>query len=372
MVNQAEVSLQQWLNLTLAAGGVLVVFGIIVSMLGGLRRSESSRAMPFVTDIAGPQRPSRRGRRSPPVHCAAPARSTPIRPAPDADVDLRAPRCGRDCTARRARPRRGRVRAHLSDRVIDDIAAIPARRAADTFAGQPGGPGFRSTVGKLFPEEVQRAGLLHLLLDDWVGAALVSGYGVQHAAINWASRRSCLPVRADHMAGICAGFAGTLARAVRQAQRHHPVGARADRATAGPAGWHTVEPLRPHGMRRFRTLDLGPEDEFAAHFRDSHVDGDGVETIVHEYTVEGSIDASTRTITSVTANVRVLPWQECPGAIGSAARIRGMTLSELRDRVRGEFVGTTTCTHLNDTLRAVADLDALLDLRAVTLGLDDV
>ena len=39
MVNQAEVSLQGWLNLTLAAGGVLVVFGIIVSMLGGLRRS---------------------------------------------------------------------------------------------------------------------------------------------------------------------------------------------------------------------------------------------------------------------------------------------------------------------------------------------
>ena len=39
MVNQAEVSLQVWLNLTLAAGGVLVVFGIIVSMLGGLRRN---------------------------------------------------------------------------------------------------------------------------------------------------------------------------------------------------------------------------------------------------------------------------------------------------------------------------------------------
>jgi hypothetical protein len=39
MVNHAEDSLHQWLNLTLAAGGVLVVFGVIVSMLGGLRRS---------------------------------------------------------------------------------------------------------------------------------------------------------------------------------------------------------------------------------------------------------------------------------------------------------------------------------------------
>jgi hypothetical protein len=36
MVNHAEASLHQWLNLTLAAGCVLVVFGVIVSMFGGL------------------------------------------------------------------------------------------------------------------------------------------------------------------------------------------------------------------------------------------------------------------------------------------------------------------------------------------------
>lgn len=40
MVNHAEGSLHQWLNLTLAAGGVLVVFAVIVSMLGGLRRRD--------------------------------------------------------------------------------------------------------------------------------------------------------------------------------------------------------------------------------------------------------------------------------------------------------------------------------------------
>ncbi|MDT5018932.1 MAG: hypothetical protein QOD39_5092 [Mycobacterium sp.] len=40
MVSHAEGSLHQWLNLTLAAGGVLVVFGVIVSMLGGFRRRD--------------------------------------------------------------------------------------------------------------------------------------------------------------------------------------------------------------------------------------------------------------------------------------------------------------------------------------------
>jgi hypothetical protein len=40
MVNHAEGGLHQWLNLTLAAGGALVVFGVLASMLGGLRRRD--------------------------------------------------------------------------------------------------------------------------------------------------------------------------------------------------------------------------------------------------------------------------------------------------------------------------------------------
>ncbi|MBU9762931.1 hypothetical protein FR943_03560 [Mycobacterium sp. TNTM28] len=38
MVGHAIDSLHQWLNLTLAAGGGLVLFGIVVAVLGGLRR----------------------------------------------------------------------------------------------------------------------------------------------------------------------------------------------------------------------------------------------------------------------------------------------------------------------------------------------
>jgi len=42
MVAQADLSMHHWLNLTLAAGGVLVVFGVAVSLMGGLRRREGS------------------------------------------------------------------------------------------------------------------------------------------------------------------------------------------------------------------------------------------------------------------------------------------------------------------------------------------
>lgn len=88
-----------------------------------------------------------------------------------------------------------------------------------------------------------------------------------------------------------------------------------------------------------------------------------METVLHEYTVVGVVERATRIITDITARARVLPWQECPAALGSSTRVKGMPLSALRRRIRSEFVGTTTCTHLNDTLRALGDLDALLDLR---------
>ncbi len=328
--------------------------------------------MPFVTDIAGPRRPVQTW---PPLLTGVVRRTSTIDTHPagtgsdrtrggqKAEVELRA----RDAVGRGPGAvdvlDQVAVRAHLAERVIDDIAA-PDDRVAQ-LVGTRVGPGFRSTIGALFPDDVARAGLLHLLLDDWVGAALVSGYAVQHTAITLGIEEKLPPGTADHMAGICAGFAED-ASLVPYAKRNGTIpSVRGPVAPPLPAdGMHAVEPLRAHGMRRFRRLDLAPNGGFDTHFRDSHLDGDGVETIVHEYTVEGTVDAVARTITSVAATVRVLPWQECPGAIRSASRIQGMALSSVRSRVRGEFVGTSTCTHLNDTLRAIADLDALIDLRA--------
>jgi hypothetical protein len=57
----------------------------------------------------------------------------------------------------------------------------------------------------------------------------------------------------------------------------------------------------------------------------------------------------------------VLPWFECPQAAASAARLTGRPLAGLRPAVRAEFLGPTTCTHLNDTLRALEDVAALIN-----------
>ncbi|OBF05613.1 hypothetical protein A5730_16030 [Mycobacterium sp. ACS4054] len=321
--------------------------------------------MPFVDDILGPRRPF--GNEAPRLVAGRRRRTSTIDTHPDGArgslADLRA----RDVVgAEDGRVEvlgEVRVRAHLTDQVVDDITSTAC---LDALLGCRVGAGFRATVGRLFPQEAEQATLLHLLLDDWVGATLVSGYATQYAAIIEGVEEKMPLGIADRMAGICAGFAPD-ASLIAYTRRHDVIPTGRGPVAPPLSGLHEVEPLRARGMRRYRRLDLADADsasaQFQAHFRDSHVDDDLVETIVHEYTVAGTVDTSARVITGVSAEVRVLPWQECPGAIGSASRIRGMPLSDLRDRVRGEFVGTSTCTHLNDTLRAIADLDALMDSR---------
>jgi hypothetical protein len=122
--------------------------------------------------------------------------------------------------------------------------------------------------------------------------------------------------------------------------------------------------LPHHGMRRRRRIDAHAADagrvSIDAMFRDTYVRSDGVETIIHEYTLDVVVDAETGIIVESRATPRVLPWQECPGAVASAGRITGMTLHDLHFRVRQELSGTSTCTHLNDLLRSVADAEALI------------
>jgi hypothetical protein len=119
-------------------------------------------------------------------------------------------------------------------------------------------------------------------------------------------------------------------------------------------------------MRRRRRLDVVVPVEseevyrFDAHFRDSHMDQDGVEWVVHEYSATGSFDIVGGRVLDIDAEAHVLPWMECPGAVASAKRLSGMPIAELRDRVRREFTGSSTCTHLNDTLRSLGDLEVLV------------
>jgi hypothetical protein len=69
------------------------------------------------------------------------------------------------------------------------------------------------------------------------------------------------------------------------------------------------------------------------------------------------------TIIAIEATPHILPAPECPAAAMSAQRLVGLPLARLRAHVATTFFGTSTCTHLNDALRALGDLEKLLGIR---------
>ena len=128
-----------------------------------------------------------------------------------------------------------------------------------------------------------------------------------------------------------------------------------------PMAWHELPATRPHTSRRRRRIDLtvGPVLVVDAMFRDSYFDADANESAVHEYGLRAEIDPETLLLTALEATPRVLPYIECPAAAASASRLVGFHLDDVRDRVRAELVGTSTCTHLNDLLRSLEDVNGL-------------
>jgi hypothetical protein len=255
----------------------------------------------------------------------------------------------------------------LIARVVRRVEVTPPLAATSRLAGAPAMSGFRAAADAAAPELRQARDLRYTLLDDVPVATLISGHALSASnMLGDVTKSGYLPV-----ADQCAGFAsdGQLLTSLAEGGSVTPTGPQAPDLDHGDDtwAWHHVSPLQDYGMRRRRRIDVYQAESpsrvgIDAMFRDSYVRSDGVETIIHEYTLDAVVDAETGVIVESRATPRVLPWQECPGAVASAERITGMTLSDLHFRVRQELSGTSTCTHLNDLLRSVADAEALIHL----------
>lgn len=261
---------------------------------------------------------------------------------------------------------------YMAGRIVTAINCTPDRPALRALVGTRAGSGFRAALSEALDSEQDQQSITHALLDDVPVVTLISGHAISAQtpvdAQYWARRGQGRDLTTTlRNANICEGWreGGTIMTRLRAEQAvPRAVGPVAPDITgADPLGWHTPSPIRPAEMRRMRRIDvfLGEAIEVDAMFRDSYRHTDGVESVIHEYTVQAAVDRRSGAVRDIAAEPRVLPWFECPTAAASAKRLAGQGLETLRTWVRSDLIGVGTCTHLNDALRSLSDVKGLAE-----------
>ena len=258
------------------------------------------------------------------------------------------------------------VRATMAfDRTIAAIESMPARPNIGVLVGIDGGR-LRHYLGDAIREDRRAGSPLYQLLDDLVGANLVGPWAWSRWTPEW--RRRYFPddeeqariLRKKRMEGVCTGFrpgSSAFDDVWGRDQSCHPVGQL--HHPDDPAGWHALPMLAPQAsLRRARRMDVWIDGvmRIEAHFQDSALTPDGSRVAVHEYLLHADADPETLALLAVRAEPRILPNPECPEAVDNIARLVGTPLPKLRSVTLTELRGVLGCTHLNDTLRALADM----------------
>lgn len=256
----------------------------------------------------------------------------------------------------------------VGGRTLTELHVRPDVVGVDRLIGARVSSGFRRLLADELPDLVAGGSLEHLLLDDLTPASLVSGSAL---ARNGALRLAAGGPSAKAPVDVCAGWQAGSSMFTAIAETGIPLLGWGPPAPSlepddDPSAWHATGPLAPGSMRRRRLIDVGSPsvdgaDRLAvtAHLRDSYWEDDGTETVVHEYAVSVLVDPGNWHVVGASADPGPLPAPECPAAASSADRLVGTDVRELRHEVRREFVGVSTCTHLNDVFRSLADVARL-------------
>lgn len=283
--------------------------------------------------------------------------------------DVVVPAVGGEAVVRAAASMEATLQA---DRTIKAITAEPAPPRLQRLVGERGGGHLRMIMREVLPELIADADPLYLLLDDISGVSLVSAWAWSLWNPDWLSsmRKSGgddnLAAMMAERVDVCWGF-----------QRGHSSldPARADgvgtadggelRNPLDPAGWHEFPALDGVSMRRARRIDVWRDAatgviHIDSAFQDSAPRPEGGRAALHEYRLAATADPETLELLTLEPEARVLPFVECPGAIGNARALVGSSLPAIRESVLNDLRGPRGCTHLNDALRALADVPKLL------------
>lgn len=268
----------------------------------------------------------------------------------------------------------GEVQVRASPaREILAIAAQPDHPRLPELVGVRAGGASRHALANTLGE--LRGTPTFQLLDDFAGASLVAGWIWSRWTDDWQVplKKKGVPAAASNkgrMVNICTGFAegGSALTADGGVDHAHQssteVGSLVD--PQDPMGWHDMpeQSGRPQA-RRARRIDIWRAEgviKVDAAFQDSGPNPQATRTAIHEYRVYAEIDEASETLVALQVLPLILPFRECPGASIKAARMVGQHVGDFRQAVLDTLSSTLGCTHLNDVLRALADVPTLARL----------
>jgi hypothetical protein len=234
-----------------------------------------------------------------------------------------------------------------------------------------GGNHLRLFIKETMPELIAAGEPIYLPLDDISGTSLVSAFAWSQWHDNWQERlrerigsedfEQLLAQRVNVCWGLQAGNTGVSGH-------EHGHIAEADagdvRNPADPQGWHELPESDGPGFRRARRIDVTRDDaagviRINAAFQDSAKRKTKGRVAIHEYDLDATVDLASGKLLTLTPHPRILPFGECPGAVHNTQRLIGRQIGEIRDAVLEQLRGPQGCTHLNDALRALAEVPKL-------------
>lgn len=246
-----------------------------------------------------------------------------------------------------------------ADRNILSLACEPPLPADVNLVGQSALRGLRKAIAPALAPEGYATRPLAQLLDDFVGASVISNWIIA----KWAQGSSGIDRRT--MENVCTGYrsGSTSFTDMRNLRRSYIVPAA--EVADDPCAFHELGPLIEATVRRLRRTDVWRDGErlmIDALFSDSGVLGNPVHrSAIHEYRLLASAvhDDGQWRLASIEAKPGALPYDECRAAPDNLDRLIGMPLPELRPGVLRDLRGPLGCTHLNDTARTLAEAGVL-------------
>lgn len=258
------------------------------------------------------------------------------------------------------------------DKTITAISAMPAPPGIGALVGARAGGHLRGLLREVMPDLVAQAHPLYLVLDDLSGTALVSSFAWSQWHPDWADRLRAKMGMEQHermmeqRVNVCWGLQEGNSGVSGDVDPKQVANADAGdlRNPGDPLGWHPLADHDGPGFRRARRIDVTRDDasgviHIDSAFQDSAMRRDGTRVAIHEYNLRASADAATLELLSIEPEARILPFSECPGAVTNTRRLVGRNLGAIREEVLAHLRGPEGCTHLNDALRALADVPEL-------------